>query len=134
MYFISKGKVHLIYSPFFINIKTMLQGSSIGEIDLFDHTARNMSAVAEDGVVECLVLKISSLTLLESIIPEAIYQLKKIAKEKKERYKHSIDDVNKFIEKVTQKRNNEGGPASYDGLKSSILQLLNKKLGSDDEE
>ena len=57
-----------------------------------------MSAVAGDGVVECLALKASSLTFLESIIPEAIYQLKKIALEKKERYKHSIDDVNTFIE------------------------------------
>ena len=63
----------MIYSPFFITVKTMLSGSTFGEIELLDREPRIMTASVGEEPAVTLCLKASSLRVLESKIPEAIF-------------------------------------------------------------
>ena len=104
MYFLHSGKVNLIYSPFFITVKTMLSGSTFGEMELLDHEPRIMTASVGEEPVVALCLKASSLRILESIVPEAIFQLRKISNDKKEKYQEILSEVDEWTNKVLNTR------------------------------
>jgi hypothetical protein len=75
----------------------MLTGSTVGDIELFDHNTRELTAVAGKSGCETLALSLTSLVFLDRLIPEAVHDLKQISKVKKARNIDSKAEVDSFI-------------------------------------